>query len=98
MPPRGRRLRAAAQQGTACRSRPRLNGSASRFCGVAQRRTADRRSPRKRRIAVVTANGDGAVTNRDVELRAAAYGVGIDHSAPDQGGCRCVIRVLLPTI
>jgi hypothetical protein len=98
MPPRGRRLRAAAQQGTACRSCRRLEGSASRFRGMAQRRPADRRPPRKRRIAVITANGDGAVIHRDVEPRATADGIGVNHPAPDQGGCRCMIRVLLPTI
>jgi hypothetical protein len=83
MPPRGRRLRADTQQGTARRSRTKLYAAASRSRCVAQRRTADRRSPRKRGIAVNTANGDGAVTNRDVEPRAAASGIGIDHPAPD---------------
>jgi hypothetical protein len=83
MAPRGLRLRAAAQQGTARRSRTKLYAAASRSRCVAQRRTADRRSPRKRGIAVITANGDGAVTNRDVEPWAAASGIGIDHPAPD---------------
>ena len=83
MPPRGRRLRAAAQQGIARRSCTKLYAAASRSRCVAQRRTADRRPLRKRGIAVITPNGDGAVANRDVEPRAAASGIGIDHPAPD---------------
>lgn len=96
--PRGRRLRAAAWQGTARRSRSKLHAAASRPRCVAQHAPADGRSPQWRGIAATTAHRDGAAIDRDVEPRAAARGVCIDHPASDQGGCRCVIRVLLPTI
>jgi hypothetical protein len=97
MPPRCHRLRAAAQQGAARRSRPKLHAPASRTCCVAQCCIADGRPPYSQRIAIVT-HRDGAAIDRDVEPRTAASGIGIDHPAYDEGGYRWVIRVLLPTI
>ena len=65
---------------------------------VALRRPPDRRPARQRGIVVIAGLGDTLLTHREVGPRAAANDIGIDCLASNEGGCLCVIRVLLPTI
>jgi DNA invertase Pin-like site-specific DNA recombinase len=68
-----------------------------RSCGVAVLRPADRQFGQWRGLLAIAGRGDVTVINRNANPRAAANHVGIDRPALNQGGCPCVISVLLPT-
>jgi hypothetical protein len=67
-----------------------------RSCCVALRLTD--RQPARQRGIVIARLGDVPLTNREAEPWAAINDTGIDCPASDEGGCLCVILVLLPTI